>query len=103
MATSEKKKANAKFREIVADIVGELRGAEVARSFAAITLEELIDQHLELMMETKSQTKPSRLDYVKRTYNALVNNIEEMKNTSPEEFDTRDTNDEVNTPPDGGA
>jgi len=97
--TTENKESQLKFRTIVSDVVGEIRSEEVSRSFAALSLEELVDQHIDRMTESTSQTRPPRLSRVKQVYNQLVENIEEMKEMDPEEFDARNPADEVNTPP----
>lgn len=95
---SSGEKSTRRFREIVSDVVGELRATEITRSFSSITMEELVDQHIHQLSETKSQGAPARLDRVKAVYDALVNNIEDMKSMDPELFDTRSGTDEVNTP-----
>lgn len=95
------RETQSKFRNIVADVVGELRGEEIARSFASISIEEVVDQHIAELTEARNQTSVSRLARVEHVYNQLVENIEELKEMSPEEFDARDPSNEVNTPPEG--
>lgn len=100
---AEDRSGRAKFREIVANVVGELRSEELTRSYASITIEELVDQHIAYLSETVTQGQPSRMDRVKHYYDSLVNNLEDMKAMAPEEFDTRNSEDDdnVNTPPEG--
>ena len=101
MAESPEKTTHTTFRNIIADVVGELRSEEVRKSFASISIEELVDKHIDRMTDSTSQSQPSRLTRIKSVYNTLADNIEEMKEMDPEEFDSRNPDDEVNTPPEG--
>lgn len=93
------------FRRIVANAVGELRSNQVRDTFSAITLEELMDQHIELLQGTSDPVRPSRLQRVKRVKQELDDSIEAMKGTPVEAFRRHDPETDVNTSPttdDGG-
>lgn len=89
-----------KLRESVAGIVGELRSAEVQRTFVSLSLEELIDQHLERIGAGLSTDpmKPSRADRLKTTYDDFVGSLDAIKALPAEAFVPRDPNTTVNTP-----
>lgn len=89
-----------KLRESVAAVVGELRAAEIQRTFAALSLEELIDQHLERIGAGLSTDpmKPSRADRLKSVYDDFVGSIEAIKALPAEAFLPQDPNNSANTP-----
>ena len=88
------------FRRVTANAVAELRSNEVRDSFAALSLEELVDQHID-RLEVGSATTPSRLARIRRVRDELNANIEAMKNTPPELFRRHDPEGDVNTAQDG--
>ncbi len=89
------------FRRIVANAVGELRSKEIRDAYAALSIEELMDQHVARLEETSDPINPSRLQRLKKVRDDLVNNIEAMKATPPENFRRHDASNDVNTAPEG--
>jgi len=95
--------ARREYRRVVSAAVGALRSAEVNNSFAAITLEEVVDQAIELIEGDPGAgtTKPNKLlraDTIKRD---LDNAIEGIRATDPDLFRVRNANEDVNTDLDG--
>lgn len=89
------------FRRVVADAVGELRSAEVRDTYAALSLEELVDQNIERLEGSGDPTSPSRLERVRKLRDELAAKIDAMKETPPEFFRRADVDGDVNTPPEG--
>ncbi len=83
-----------RFREVVAAAVGELRSAEIRKTFVALSIEELVDQHISEMEAGASldPMKPSRMDRLTQVYTDLVGNIAAMKALPPESFAPSDNN-----------
>ena len=90
------------FRRIVAAAVGELRSNQIRDAYAALSIEELMDQHIARLQDTTDPIHPSRKQRVDRVYQELVNNIEAMKEVDPARFRPRDPDNDVNTEPSGG-
>lgn len=89
----------------MAAVVGEIRAAEVRNTFAALSLEELVDQHIS-EMEAGASTdpmRPSRADRLKKIYDDFVNSLEAMKAVPPESFIPRTSSDAANTDTEGGT
>jgi hypothetical protein len=86
------------FRRIIAAAVGELRSEEVRSSFAALSLEELADQHIDRLKASQDPLRPSRLQRLRKVQSDLTNSIEAMKETSPASFRRRDPDNDANTP-----
>jgi len=93
----QSKDAIREFRRIVADAVNFVRSQEIARSFASISLEELVDDQIALIEETSSSNRPSKIDRVDKIKEDLDKNIEAIKNISPDDFRRRDNDTDVNT------
>lgn len=87
------------FRRVVANAVTELRSAEIRNSFAALSIEELIDQHID-RLEGTSGGRASRLQRIRTVRQELADNIEAMKATSPSDFRRHDPDGDANTAPD---
>lgn len=87
------------FRRIVANAVGELRSNEIRDSYAALSLEELIDQQIDRLEGTEDGLNPSRLQRIQRVRQELADNIEAMKATPPSDFRRHDPDGDVNTAP----
>lgn len=85
------------FRQVVADVVGELRGQEIRDSYAAVTLVELAELHVKQLSSTGQ--RPGRLERLTRIKDAYLSKIEGLKNTPPESFRTPDASSDVNTAP----
>ena len=84
------------FRRIVADVVAELRGQEIRDAFASISIEELMDRHID-EIEGTDRIKPSKLQRIRKVYTDFVQNIEGMKATDPSSFRAPDPDADVNT------
>jgi hypothetical protein len=82
--------------------VGELRSNQVRDSYAALSIEELMDQHIARLQDTDDPIHPSRKQRIDKVYNDLANNIEALKATDPAQFRRRDPETDANTDPDGG-
>lgn len=85
----------------MANAVGELRSQEVRDSFAALSIEELMDQHIAQLDDSDDPTNPSRLQRLRQVRDDLANSIEAMKETSPSAFRRADPDNDVNTPVEG--
>jgi hypothetical protein len=85
------------FRRVLANVVDDLRSAAVSDTYAAITLNEVIDQHLqELVGEGRV---PSRMQRVKTSYEEFKSSIEAIKAIPPSAFRLHDPKNDVNTAP----
>ena len=83
------------FRRVLANVVSELRSSAVRDTYAAITLNEVVDQHLkELVGEGRV---PSRMQRLKTTYEEFKSSIEAIKATPPSAFRLHDPKNDVNT------
>lgn len=84
------------YRETTANVVGELRSQEIRDTFAAITLSEVIEQHLTTLTgKGRIPSRKARLEKIHKTFN---DSIEALKKTSPDSFRTPDPSRDVNTP-----
>lgn len=86
------------FRRVVSAAVAEIRSQSIRDSYASLSLEELIDQHIELLDGTSDPLRKSRKSRVQKVYDDLVNSLEAIKNTPPERFRRRDPESDANTP-----
>jgi hypothetical protein len=91
------------FRRIVADAVGELRATHIRDSYAALSIEELMDQHVARLVDTNDATHLSRRQRVERVHTQLSENIEAIRETDPAQFRNRDPESDANTDPEPGA
>jgi hypothetical protein len=91
------------FRRIVAAAVAEIRSQQIRDSYASLSLEELIDQHIELLEGTNDPLRKSRKQRVQKVYDDLANNIEAIKATPPSRFRRADRDADANTPPNPDA
>lgn len=89
------------YRRVVAAAVGELRSNEIRNSFAALSFEELIDQHIDRMTGTTDANHPSRLSRITKVRDDLAANIEGIKATPPAAFTRSSSGDNANTPVEG--
>ncbi len=85
------------FRRIVANTVGELRSTEIRDTYAALGLEELMDQHIGRLTGSDDPLRPSRLLRLTRIRDEFRNNLEALKATSPESFRRKNPSTDVNT------
>lgn len=89
------------FRRITANVVTELRSAEIRDTYAAVTLIELINQQLEFLVGTNGRV-PSRKQRLTTVYNEFNASIEAIKATPPSAFREHDPGMDVNTAPNAG-
>lgn len=94
----EARDARRRFRTVVADVVGALRSQEINRSFASISLEEVIDRQIERIEGAETETKPNRLTRVNRIKAEFDGVIDAIKETDPDLFRPADPDDDANTP-----
>lgn len=87
------------FRRIVASAVGELRSNQIRDAYAALSLEELMDQHIARLQDSDDPIHPSRKQRINKVHQDLTNNIEAIKATDPSQFRRRDPNSDANTDP----
>jgi hypothetical protein len=92
------KKQLQEFRRYVADVVGELRSQEVRDTYAALTLPELMNQHLVRLVDGDG-IRPSRKQRLDTIYKAFKENLKGIMDTSPEAFRRHDPKDDANTAP----
>lgn len=83
------------FRRVLANVVGELRSQEVRDTYAALTLTEVIDQHLKQL--TGDGRAPSRKQRLTTVHEEFKANIQAIKDTSPAAFRQHDPKNDVNT------
>tara|TARA_Y100000310_G_C20332839_1_gene646093 strand:- start:249 stop:581 length:333 start_codon:yes stop_codon:yes gene_type:complete len=87
-----------RFREITANAVSFVRSQEVNRSFASISLEELVDNQIALIEDGRpSAGRPSKLARVDRIKEDLDRNIDAIKEVDPDLFRRPDSRADVNT------
>lgn len=87
------------FRRTLASALAELRSKEVRDTFAAVTLEELVDQQIEQLEASTDPYYPSRLEQVQRLLRDVRETVAAVKAQPPEAFRTQDSSSAVNTPP----
>jgi hypothetical protein len=83
------------FGRVVANVVTELRSQEVRDTYAALTLTELVDQHLKTLVE--GGRVPSRRQRLQTMYSEFNASIEAIKATPPSAFRQHDPDNDVNT------
>ena len=86
------------YRQVVADVVGELRSAEVRNTYASITLVELISDHVK-SLSAPGAKKLGRLERLTQVRDRYLAKIEGLKATSPHNFRTPDPASDANTAP----
>lgn len=86
------------FREVVANVVGELRSAEIRKSFASVTLLELAAKHAD-RLDKGDAVRPSRLARIEALYKRYKDSIEEIKATPVDMFRSHDPATDANTEP----
>jgi len=89
------------FRRVLASALAELRSQEVRTSFAAVSLEELVDRQIAELEQDTDPLYPSRLSAVRKLRRELAETVEAVKAQPPEAFRTRDSRSDANTPPEG--
>lgn len=97
--TTPSEASRAQLREyarVISNVVAELRSQEVRDTFAAVTLNEVLDQHLQQLTGISSRI-PSRRQRLKKMYDEYKATIASIKATSPDAFRTPDPTQDVNT------
>lgn len=89
------------FRRITAAAVAEIRSQQVRQTYASLSLEELMDQHIARLEGTEDPIHPSRKTRIQKVYDDFTNNIQAMKETPPDRFRRHDPDGDVNTPREG--
>lgn len=85
------------YRRVAAAAVSELRSAEIRNTYAALSMEELVDQRIE-HLTGGTGSHPSRLARLTQVRDDLKNSLEGIKATPPSAFRRR-SNDDANTEP----
>lgn len=93
------------YRRVVADVVGFLRSQEVLKSYASVSLEELIDQRIDRIEAPVTSNRPghlARLASLKEAFDAAIEGIRE---TPADAFRFPDPSNDANTPevPEGSS
>ncbi len=98
---SSDNEARAKIREfyrIAGNVVGELRSQEIRDTYAAITIEEVLGQQLEFLVDG-SPTRVSRKKRLTDMYEEFKKNLDAIKATPPSAFRQADPKNDAVTPP----
>jgi hypothetical protein len=86
------------FYTIIGNVIGELRSQEIRDTYAAITLDEVIQQQLAFLVDGTPQ-RLSRKQHLQKVYDEFKANIQAIKDTPPSAFRQQDAKDDVNTAP----
>jgi hypothetical protein len=70
------------------------------QSVSAYTIEDAVDQQIELLTGTTDPQRRSRMQRVDKVKQDLLSNIEAIRNTPPESFRRPDLDGDANTPVD---
>ena len=85
------------FRRLVANVVTELRSQEIRDTYAAITLNEVIDQ--QLLYLTGTGKKLGRKQKLTKARDEFLAVLDAIKAVPPSTFKFPDEDEDVNTPP----
>jgi hypothetical protein len=85
----------------VAAAVAELRSEERNTSLQAFTIEEAVDQQIEMLIGDSDPHRRSALQRADKIKQDLLANIDAMKSTPPEYFLRADSDGDANTPEEG--
>jgi hypothetical protein len=85
------------FRRVTANVVAELRSRYVRDSYAALSLPEILDQHLLYLVGDGKRL--GRKQKLKKVRDEFLANLDAMKATPPSAFREPDPANDVNTPP----
>lgn len=99
-SSEDRRRTLRQFRETVGNAVGFVRSREINQSFASIGLEELVDEHIERIEATATAVRPGRLALLDKIKRELDEQIDAMKEVSPDLFRRPDTQADANTPRD---
>lgn len=100
-ATETSRETLQNYREVVADVVGFVRSAEITRSFTSLSIEELVDNRIAQIEEPQTGDRPGALAQLEKIKNDFENAIEAIRNTPPDAFRAPDPSSDVNTPDTG--
>lgn len=85
------------FRRVVANVVTELRSQELRDTYAAVTMNEVLDQAL--LVLTGDGKRLGRKQKLTKVREEFLGAIEAIKKTPPSAFRFPDPSEDVNTPP----
>jgi hypothetical protein len=100
-ASDQSREQLREFRRVTAAAVGEIRSQQIRQTYAALSIEELMDQHITRLEGTDDPIHPSRKTRLQKVYDDFTNNIQAMKDTPPDRFRRHDPDGDVNTPREG--
>jgi len=84
-------------RTNVAKAVAFVKGQETVESFAAFTFEEALDRQIERIEGGGSETRPNKLDRIRKIRDNMVSITEQLKSTEDRFFRPHDADTDVNT------
>lgn len=100
---AESREAQREFRRVLAQALTEVRSNEVRTSFASVTLNELIDQHIDRLAESTDPWMIPRLQQVQKIRRELTDVIAKVKEMDPSEFREPEPDRDANTSVEGGT
>lgn len=103
-STEEKKNTIAlNMRRVIGDAYSFILSQQKTRSIAAMSIEQLIDAHIESIEGRKEATdiRPNKLEVIENIRNSLDGVIEEAKALPPQYFDEERPSDTANTDEEG--
>lgn len=86
------------YREILANAYAFVEGAKSAKSFTALTPEDLMDRFIERIEGKDTQARPNILNRLAKIKHELESAVEKIKAMPPEAFRRADPAKDVNTP-----
>lgn len=95
--TEKNSKTLRKYRRSIAAAIEFIRSREKAESYTSISLEELIDQQIEVLEGRSGTEKPSYTQRLDSLHGEVIGAIQGLKQVPPEAFRVPDPNDDVNT------
>lgn len=96
-ATETSRETLQTYREIVSEVVGFVRSAEITRSFTSLSIEELVDARIARIEEPQTGDRPGLLARLAKIKNDFDSALDAIKNTSPDAFRSPDPANDVNT------
>lgn len=97
-ATETARETLQNYREVVSNVVGFVRSAEITRSFTSVSIEELVDNRIGRIEDPQTDDRPGALARLEQIKNDFDNVIDAIKNTPPDAFRAPDPANDVNTP-----
>jgi len=90
---------NLDLRTAINDAYAAVESAQLTQTFSALTFEDLLDQQIERISGTSTQTRPNALDRITQIVNNVQAAVTQLKNMPPEQFQQSDPTRDVNSPP----